>query len=76
MFRQVSDIRMIVWQAWPSTRLSLDKKQGYGMTNPDSKCPVMRRRPLAVTFGSQRSARGGQNALQVHMQCVNNFQKP
>ena len=29
------------------------------MTNPDPKCPVMRRRPLAVTFGPQRSARGG-----------------
>ena len=35
------------------TRLCLDKKQGYGMTNPDPKCPVMRRRPFAVTFGPQ-----------------------
>ena len=42
------------------TSLSLYKKQGYGMTNPDPKCPVMRRRPLAVTFGPQRSAKGGQ----------------
>ena len=49
---------MTINQTW----LSLDKKQGYGMTNPDPKCPVMRRRPSAVTFGpqSQRSARGVQ----------------
>ena len=65
MSGQVSD-SVTVWQAWPSTRPDYlwDKKQGYGMTNPDPKCPVMRRRPLPVTFGPQGSAGGVVHSLQ------------